>query len=130
MRSSWDAHSLLLLLIVHSLPSQDWGGEQGQVKYPPFMNPQVEWAMADPIEQCIQQEHDSNVLRKGVDHVIRSLPQQRKPPVPPQASSRWHSSSCIKGASASRPQLSRFCALGAAIKQRLRPGASGCLRRW
>ena len=40
------------------------------------------------------------------------------------------SSSCVKGASALRPQVSRCCALGASIKQRLRPPATGCLRRW
>ena len=121
---------MLLPRISQTLPSQDWGGEQGQVKYLPFMNPEIEWAVADPIDKYIEQEHDSNVLRKGVDRVIRALAQQHRRPVPPRASSRWHSSSCVKGASAPRPQLCRGGALGAAIKQRLRPAATGCLRRW
>lgn len=40
------------------------------------MNPQVEWAVADPIDKYIKQQHDSTMLKRSVDCVIRALQQR------------------------------------------------------
>ena len=41
----------------------DWSGKQGEVVYPPFQNPKVEWHPDLRVSVKIQKEHDLHLLK-------------------------------------------------------------------
>ena len=44
----------------------DWSGKAGEVKYPPFMNNNIDWAVPDPVGKVIEQEHDFAMLTRSL----------------------------------------------------------------
>ncbi len=44
----------------------DWGGREGEQKYPAFLNNKCTWPVNDPTEQLITQEHDRSQLEASL----------------------------------------------------------------
>ncbi len=45
----------------------DWGGRQeGQLRYPAFLNNKASWPESDPTELLITQEHDRSMLKDSL----------------------------------------------------------------
>ena len=63
----------------------DWGGADGQVRYPAFINHRASWPVLDPTDQPIKQSHDETMLQKTLsdskimrrDVMLRSMPHSR-----------------------------------------------------
>lgn len=52
----------------------DWGGLDGEVRYPVFINHRASWPVPDPTDQLIRQDHDRVMLRASLfgSKVMRS----------------------------------------------------------
>lgn len=44
----------------------DWGGESGKARYPAFLNHRNQWALQDPTEEFIMQEHDNVMMERTI----------------------------------------------------------------
>ena len=44
----------------------DWGGESGKARYPAFINNRNQWALQDPTEEFIMQEHDNVMMERTI----------------------------------------------------------------
>ena len=45
----------------------DWGGKSGEVRYPLLINTKHQWALPDPVDKPVLQEHDKVMLRRALD---------------------------------------------------------------
>jgi hypothetical protein len=47
----------------------DWGGLEGEAKYPAFLSPEISWPLKDPVGQSITQDHDVFMLKAGLQQL-------------------------------------------------------------